>query len=148
MTRVGLCMQVKMVKPLTGETTELLFNTVLISLAQVVAEDDVNNLIDQIITQFNIFSSGASGWIVEKLLQVDIKTNKTPRLGGSSCIPTPPDLCARISRHCILNNRKLYDNYCFLYSVAAALFPVEKVSDPGTILTNSSNSSSTRPQCQ
>ena len=128
MTRVGLCMQVKLVKPLTGETTEPFFNTVLLSLAQVVTEDDVYNLIDQIISQLNIFSTGGSGWIVEKILRFDIKTSKTPRLGGSSYIPTPPDLCARISRHCLLNIRNLYDNYCFLYSVAAALFPAEKKS--------------------
>ena len=67
MTRVRLCLQVKMVKPLTGETTEPLFNTVLLSLAQVVTEDDVYNLIDQIIGQLNILSTGGSGWIVEKL---------------------------------------------------------------------------------
>ena len=47
MTHVGLCMQVKMVKPLTGETTEPFFNTGLLSLAQVVTEDEVYNLIDQ-----------------------------------------------------------------------------------------------------
>ena len=128
MTRVGLCMQVKLVKPLTGETTEPFFNTVLLSLAQVVTEDDVYNLIDQIISQLNIFSTGGSGWIVEKLLRFDIKTSKTPRLGGSSYIPTQTDLCARISRHCLLNIRNLYDNYCFLYSVAAALFPAKKSS--------------------
>ena len=123
MTRVGLCMQVKMVKPLTRETAEPFLSTVLLSLAQFVTEDDVYNLTDQIITQLNIFSTGGSGWIVETPLQFDIKTSKTPRLGGSSYIPTPPDLCARIPRHCILNIRNLYDNYCFLYSVAAALFP-------------------------
>ena len=101
MTHVGLYMQVKMVKPLTGETTEPFFNTVLLSSAQDVTEDDVQNLIDQIITQLNIFSTGGSGWIVEKLLQFDIKTSKTPRLGGRSYIPTPADLCARISRNCL-----------------------------------------------
>ena len=67
MTRVGLCMQLKLVKPLTGETTEPFFNAVLSSLAQVLTEDDVYNLFDQIISQLNIFSTGGSGWIVEKL---------------------------------------------------------------------------------
>ena len=105
-------------------------------MAQVATEDDLYNLIDQRLSQLDFFSTGGSGWIVEKLFKFDIKASKTPRLGGSSYIPTPPVLCARISRHCLLNIRDLYENYCFLYSVAAALFPPEKIgSNPGTKLT-------------
>ena len=83
-------------------------------------ECDLNDLIDQLLRQLNVFCSGGSGWVLEKFLSLDIKICKTKSLAGSSFIPTPRKL-ARF-RYSLLNIKNLSDNFCFIYCILAFLY--------------------------
>ena len=69
-----------------------------------------------------IFSTGGSGFVVQKIDLLDININKFKPTRGSSYIATPSAL---VGNHFLLNIRN-NDNKCFAYSVLAALYPENK----------------------
>ena len=89
-----------------------------------VIEDDYNHFVDQLISQLNIYCTAGSGWVVESLLAVEIKVAAPIRETGSSYIETPASLSGL--RRSILNVKNKRDEFCFLYSVLAALYPQKK----------------------
>ena len=89
-----------------------------------VIEDDYNHFVDQLISQLNIYCTAGSGWVVELLLAVEIKVAAPIRETGSSYIETPASLSGL--RRSILYVKNKRDEFCFLYSVLAALYPQKK----------------------
>ena len=120
-SRVGLCIQAVHLKPLDGENFSPCFSTRLKSVVESIDECNLNELVDQILRQLNVFCSGGSGWVLDKFLSMDNKVCKTRSLAGSSFIPTPTKL-ARF-RHSLPNIKNLSDNFCFIYCILAFLYP-------------------------
>ena len=83
------------------------------------SDDEIFEMIDQINNSIQIFSTGGSGFVVQKIDHLDININKFNPIRGSSYIATPS---ASVGNHFLLNIRNK-DNKCFAYSVLAAMFP-------------------------
>ena len=120
-SRVGLCLQVVLAKPCTDETISPYFSSRLVRAVESIDNADLDELIDQVLRQLNVFCSGGSGWILKKLSSLDIKICHTKSLSGTSYLPTPPKL--KGMRKCLLNIKNLFDNFCFIYCIVPFLFP-------------------------
>ena len=88
--------------------------------------------VDQLISRVNVFATGGSGWVVEKLMRFELKTAKC-----GSYIETPAIL-QKVSRS-LLNIINKKDNLCFIYCVAAALFSFSFVGRPFRLKTHLKN---------
>ena len=84
-------------------------------------DEDFDELVDQVLRQLNVFCSGGSGWVLEKLIWLDIKICKTKSLAGSSYLPKPAKRSSL--RRSLLNIKNLFDNFCFIYCILAFLYP-------------------------
>ena len=122
--RVGLCLQVVLSKPCTEETISPHFSSRLVRAVESIDNADLDELIDQVLRQLNVFCSGGSGWILEQLSSLDIKICHTRSLAGTSFLPTPAKLEGM--RKCLLNIKNLFDNFCFIYCILAYLYPRSK----------------------
>ena len=93
-------------------------------------QDDFINMIAVIISQLNVYCSGGSGWVVETLKTLEIRIAGPFKGTTSAFIETPVEL-KNVYRS--LLNIKNKDEFCFLYSVLAGLFPQNKhVERPST----------------
>ena len=81
--------------------------------------DEIFEMVDQMNNSIQIVSTGASGFVVQKIDHLDININKFKPIRGSSYIAMP---AALVGINFILNIRN-NDNKCFAYSVLAAMFP-------------------------
>ena len=118
--KIGFSISVALVKPIADESTEAFFNSNMVRLAVEMTEEEFMEHVDQLMSQLNVFATGGSGWVVEKLKRFEIKTAKCSSVVGGSYIETP-SLLKKASRS-LLNIVNKKDNFCFLYCVAAALF--------------------------
>ena len=89
---VGLCNQVVLSKPLERENVSTCFSTRLKRVVESIDECDLNELVDQLLRQLNVFCSEGSDWVLEKFLSLDIEVCRTRSLIGSSFIRTPTNL--------------------------------------------------------
>ena len=87
------------------------FLTKMERLGHELQDDDFNHSVDQLISQMKVYCSGASGWVVDTLLPVEVKVAASVRQSGSSFIPTPATLSG-LSRS-ILKVRNKSDDFCF-----------------------------------
>ena len=83
------------------------------------SDDEIFEKIYQMNNSIQIFSTGGSGFVVQKIDHLDININRFKPIRGSSYIATPSAL---VGNHFLLNIRN-NDNKCFAYSVLAAMFP-------------------------
>ena len=135
LSRVGLCIQVVISKLLDGKNVSPYFLTRLLRVVESIDECDLNEMVDQLLRQLNVFCSAGSGWVHENILSLDIKVCKTRSLAGSSFILTPTKL-ARF-RYSLLNIKNLSEKFCFIYCILAFLYPCSKIeSDHTTIVKN------------
>ena len=81
--------------------------------------DEIFEMLDQMNNSIQIFSTGGSGFVVQKIDHLDININKFKPIRGSIYIATP---AALVGINFLLNIRN-NDNKCFAYSVLAAMFP-------------------------
>jgi len=68
------------------------------------------------------FNRRGSNWVVESVLDFRITYAPYRPAQGTSFIPTPPEIAAKKA---IVNVQNLTDDRCFIYSVSAALHPVD-----------------------
>ena len=122
-SRVGLCIQVV---PLDGENVSPCFSTRLIRVVESIDECNLNELVNQLLRQLNVFCCGGSGWVLEKFLSMDIKVCKTRSLAGSSFIPTPTKL-ARFP-YSLLNIKNLSGQFLFHLRHSGVPLPLLKKS--------------------
>ena len=118
--KMGFSMSVRLRKPLDDDSTEAFFNSSMAKLSLELNEEEILEHLNQILSQLNVFATGGSGWVVEKMERFEIKTAKCATVVAGSYIETPP-LLQKLKKH-ILNIVNKKDNFCFLYCVAAALF--------------------------
>ena len=110
---------VQMLKPTDGTKVGCHANSKSKILTTEPSDDEIFEMIDQINNSIQIFSTGGSGFIVQKIDHLDININKFKPNRGSSYIATPAALVGNNFLPKIRNN----DNKCFAYSVLGAMFP-------------------------
>ena len=120
--KIQLSVFVQMLKP-TDNTKECCHaNTKSKVLTTELSDDEIFEMVDQINNSIQIFSTGGSGFVVQKIDHLDININKFKPIRGSSYIATP----AALAGNNFLLNIRNNDNKCFAYSVLAAMFPENK----------------------
>lgn len=118
--KLGITISVKLEKPFESEVTEAFFNSPMSRIACAFTDDEYHEHIDALISQLNVFATGGSGWVVQSLKRLEIRTVSCSNVTGSSFIETPAIL--KPLTRTILNIVNKRDNFCFLYCIAAALF--------------------------
>lgn len=88
--------------------------------------DQVSKAAEKILSAFETFEGLKSGWVIDFVKKLEIKTGLYHPLSGSSYIPLPPKLA---NKKAIINIKNLHDEKCFLWSVLAHLYPAMKNSD-------------------
>ena len=68
------------------------------------------------------FQNNGSGWVFERVVQLDIHIDRYDPLRGSSYIPTPEELALKKA---IVNVQNKNDDECFKLALTSALYPVE-----------------------
>ena len=122
--KLGFSIQVSFEKPLTQDKASSYFNSAMQPISTILSEDEFYKHVDQLMTQVNIFCTAGSGWVIERLVSLDVKMNKYNPTRIGSFIPTPQPL--EKLRQSLLNVKNTNDNNCFLYCIAAALYPVKR----------------------
>ena len=85
-------------------------------------EDLYSKMLDKILESLTIFQRSGSGWVFDRVEELNIHTVKYEPLKGSSYIPLPKNLTTKKA----IINMKNMDNKCFKWCVTRALNPVEK----------------------
>ena len=117
--KIQLSVFVQMLKPTDDTKVGCHANTKSKTLTTELSDDEIFEMVDQINNSIQIFSTGGSGFVVQKIDHLDININKFKPIRGSSYIATPSAL---VGNNFLLNIRN-NDNKCFTYSVLAAMFP-------------------------
>ena len=110
---------VQMLKPTDDTKVGCHANTKSKVLTTELSDDEIFEMVDQMNNSIQIFSTGGSEFVVQKIDQLDINIKKFKPIRGSSYIATPSSL---VGNHFLLKIRN-NDNKCVAYSVLAALFP-------------------------
>ena len=87
--------------------------------AEGLSNDSFVEMVEKMPAVLFTFASSGSGWLLEKVLRVNIKFAKYRAASGSSYIDLPPHLQKCNS---LLNIRNHTDNNCFIYSFVAASY--------------------------
>jgi len=85
-------------------------------------DEGLKESIKKIYTSFIEFQRQGSNWTIDKVVNLTIHMARYRPLKGSSYIPLPIKLR---SKHAIINIKNK-DNKCFMWSVLAALYPVQR----------------------
>jgi len=118
--KVGISISVDLVKPLNNDKITAFFNSCLVRIAHSITDEEYLDHVDQLMSKLNVFASCGSGWVIESLKCIEVKTATCQTLNGSSYIETP-NILKGLSKS-LLNVRNKKDNFCFLYCVAASIF--------------------------
>ena len=102
-----------MLKPTDDTKVGCHSNTKSKVLTTELSDDEIFEMVDQMNNSIQIFSTGGSGFVVQKIDHLDININKFKPIRGSSYIATPSAL---VGNHFLLNIRN-DDKKCFAYSV-------------------------------
>lgn len=85
-------------------------------------KSDIEIAILKMLQSFDSFEGLKSGWVIEEVLHLQVKIGVYQPLRGSSYIETPHELS---KKKAILNIQN-QDEKCFLWSILAALYPVDQ----------------------
>lgn len=83
-------------------------------------EHDLNEALQKIIESLEKFMRDGSGWVIKKVLHLEIHTVRYSPLNGSSYIPLPKTL----QHNCSILNVRNFDDSCFEYSILAAVHKI------------------------
>ena len=117
--KIQLSVFVQMLKPTDDTKVGGHANTKSKVLTTELSDDKIFEMVDQMNNSIQIFSTGGSGFVVQKIDHLDNNINKFKPIRESSFIATPSAL---VGNHFLLNIRN-DDKKCFAYSVLAAMFP-------------------------
>ena len=116
----GMSIAVRQEKPMESEAVETFFNSPKCRIAgELTTEDEYMQQIDALMTQLNVFATGGSGWVVETMKQLKIKTAACGNVTRGSFMEKPPILKAL--KRSIVNVVDERDNFCFDW-IASAIF--------------------------
>ena len=86
-----------------------------------------DRIVDEFLTGIENFNSRGSNWVMESVLDFRITHAPFRPAQGTSFITTPREIALKKA---IINIQNLKDEKCFLYSVLAALYPVDHKNNP------------------
>ena len=92
-------------------------------------EKQLQEACSKIIDSLAIYQKEGSGWVLDEILHLDLNMAKYTPLKGSSYIPLPKKLKTKKA----IINVKNSDNKSFMWSILAALHPVEHTRNPERI---------------
>ena len=118
--KLGINISFKLEKPLTNDVAEAYFNSTMSRLSCIFTDETFMKPFVALMSQLNVFATGGSGWLVQSLNQLEIKTLTCGNITETSFIETPAKL--KPLKRTILNVVNKRDSFCFLYCIAAALF--------------------------
>ena len=87
--KVGVSIAVKLVKPLTNDDVTAFFNSHFMRLADHITDEEYHVHVDQLMSNLSVYASCGSGWVIDSLLSVEVKTATCQMACGSSYIATP-----------------------------------------------------------
>ena len=82
--KLGMSNAVKLEKPKESEAVEAFFNLAMCGNASELTEDEAMQHFDALMTQLNVFATGGSGWVVETMKRLEIKTAACGNVNGGS----------------------------------------------------------------
>ena len=80
-------------------------------------DENLNDAIHKIMESLERFMRDGSGWVMKKVLHLEIHTVRYSPLNASSYIPLPKTL----QNNCSILNIRNFDDSCFEYSILAAV---------------------------
>ena len=116
--KMQLILKVELSKQTIDEETELLLRSQMVPVCGTsLPQDDFLSAVDELLNALFTFTASGSVWILEKIVDLDVKFATFNPIRGSSFLPTPPELDAS---RLLLNIRNRQDHNCFLYCFTAA----------------------------
>ena len=118
--KVQICVNIRSEKPTEegDEKTEIHLNTEMTpDFAEGLSRPDYFEMVDRLLATLFSFTAHGSGWVLDKIIQVEVKMASFTPVRGSSYLALPSELQGIRS---LLNIRNHRDNKCFLYCFKAA----------------------------
>ena len=116
--KIQFCATLELEKPIKEEETKVFIKSPMqIVYHQGLSQDEFLDMVDTMLFTLWTFTASGSGWIVNKISQLDIKFSVFNPIKGSTYIALPGELQNTRS---LLNIRNHHDNNCFLYCFTAA----------------------------
>ena len=116
--KLQLILKVELSQPTKDEETQVFLRSNMLPVyGTSLPQDDFLSAVDQLLNTLFTFTASGSGWILEKIVNLDVKFATFSPIRGSSYLPTPPELDAS---HLLLNIRNRQDHNCFLYCFTTA----------------------------
>ena len=110
--------RVELSKPTKGDETTLFLRSQMHPVYGMSTGQDIFfDMVDKMMNTLFTFTASGSGWILDKITNLEVKFAAFNPIRGSSYIPSPPQLDAS---HLLLNIRNRQDHNCFLYCFTAA----------------------------
>ena len=121
-TRIGrkiqLILRTELSKPTKGEESERFLRSAMVDVCgNTMSQANFLTMVDKMVNTLFTFTASGSGWILDKILELDVNFATFNPISGSSYLPTPPELDAS---RLLLNIRNRQDHNCFLYCFTAA----------------------------
>ena len=85
-------------------------------------DETYKRMVAKIIEAFSTYLKNGSGWMLKKVVRLDITISRLNPLRGSSHIPLPD----KILRSKAVTNMKNDDDECLKWATTQALYPVPK----------------------
>ena len=82
-----------------------------------IADESFHQMVEQMLLSLNSFASHGSGWTLDQIIKIEIRTVKSKPIEGSSYLALPHKLSQTSA---LLNIRNREDENCFLYCFTAA----------------------------
>ena len=97
------------------------------NIVTIMTVNDIEGAVDAAIACLNrhpeAYMAEGSGWMLDAVLVITVHIVASQPLHGATYLPTPKKLA---DRKAIVNVRNYTDNKCFVWSVLAALHPVDR----------------------
>lgn len=127
--KVNIVLLTEYTKPLNNvkNNQEMNFKTKnTVVLKTTIIEDMLKTKERKISTEMEEFAAKGSGWTLNKILNLELRINRYVPLRGSSYIDLPTKLKTKTAIINVQNN----DQKCFLWSILAAVHPVDSKNKP------------------
>ena len=72
--KVGISISVDLVKPLNVDGITAFFNSCLVRIAHSITDEEYLDHVDQLMSKLNVFASCGSGWVIESLKCIEVKS--------------------------------------------------------------------------
>ena len=116
--KMQLVLRTELSKPTNGEKTELFLRSHMVPVhGNALPQNDFLAAVAKMINTLFTFTASGSVWILDGIIETDIKFATFNPIRGSSYLPTPPELEASLL---LFNIRNQQDHNSFLYCFTAA----------------------------